>query len=35
VIVTFLQGLFRVVRVLRTRAFLERQLEALLSGLSL
>ena len=35
VIVTFLQGLFRVVRVLRSRAELERQIEALLTGLGL
>jgi len=35
VIVTFLQGLFRVVRVLRSRAEMERQIEALLAGLGL
>jgi len=34
-IVTFLQGLFRVVRVLRSRKEMERQIEALLRGLGL
>jgi len=35
VIVTYLQGLFRVVRVLKDRREMERQIEALLSGLGL
>ena len=35
VIVTFLQGFFRVVRVLKDRAEMERQVEAMLAGLSL
>jgi hypothetical protein len=35
VIVTFLQGFFRVIRVLRDRAEMERQIEALLHGLGL
>jgi len=35
VIVTFPQGVFRVVRVLRDRAEMERQVDALLSGLGL
>jgi len=35
VVVTFLQGLFRVVRVLRTRREMERQVEAVLTGLGL
>jgi TetR/AcrR family transcriptional repressor of nem operon len=35
VIVTFLQGLFRVVRVLTDRAHMERQIEAVLRGLGL
>jgi TetR/AcrR family transcriptional regulator, transcriptional repressor for nem operon len=35
VIVTFLQGLFRVVRVLKDRAQMERQIEAILTGLGL
>lgn len=34
-LVTYLQGLFRVVRVLQSRAELERQIEALLTGLGL
>ncbi|HLK03617.1 MAG TPA: TetR/AcrR family transcriptional regulator [Candidatus Acidoferrum sp.] len=34
-IVTYLQGLFRVVRVLQSRAEVERQIEALLTGLGL
>lgn len=34
-IVTYLQGLFRVIRVLQSRAEVERQIEALLSGLGL
>jgi hypothetical protein len=33
--VTYLQGLFRVVRVLQTRAEVERQIETLLTGLGL
>jgi hypothetical protein len=35
VIVTYLQGLFRVIRVLQTRAEVERQIETLLTGLGL
>ena len=35
VIVTYLQGLFRVVRVLKDRREMERQIEALLRGLGL
>lgn len=35
VIVTYLQGLFRVIRVLHDRAHVERQIEALLLGLGL
>src|SRR5215470_2107372 len=35
VIVTYLQGLFRVVRVLKDRRKMEREIEALLSGLGL
>jgi TetR/AcrR family transcriptional regulator, transcriptional repressor for nem operon len=35
VLVTYLQGLFRVIRVLLTRAEIERQIEALLTGLGL
>jgi TetR/AcrR family transcriptional repressor of nem operon len=35
VIVTYLQGLFRVIRVLQSRAEVERQIEALLRGLGL
>ena len=35
VIVTYLQGLFRVIRVLQSRAEVERQIEALLTGLGL
>jgi TetR/AcrR family transcriptional repressor of nem operon len=35
VLVTYLQGLFRVIRVLQTRAELERQIDALLNGLGL
>jgi TetR/AcrR family transcriptional regulator, transcriptional repressor for nem operon len=35
VVVTYLQGLFRVIRVLLTRAEVEQQIEALLSGLGL
>ncbi|MFJ9370703.1 TetR/AcrR family transcriptional regulator [Nocardia sp. NPDC101769] len=35
VVVTFLQGLFRVIRVLDDRARMERQIEALLTGLGL
>ena len=35
VIVTYLQGLFRVIRVLQGRAEVERQIEALLTGLGL
>jgi TetR/AcrR family transcriptional repressor of nem operon len=35
VILTYLQGLFRVIRVLQNRAQVERQIEALLSGLGL
>jgi TetR/AcrR family transcriptional regulator, transcriptional repressor for nem operon len=35
VIVTYLQGLFRVIRVLQSRAQVERQIEALLLGLKL
>ncbi len=35
VLVTFLQGLFRVVRVLKDRKEMERQVEAVLSGLGL
>jgi TetR/AcrR family transcriptional repressor of nem operon len=35
VLVTYLQGLFRVIRVLQSRAQVERQIEALLSGLGL
>jgi TetR/AcrR family transcriptional repressor of nem operon len=35
VIVTFLQGLFRVVRVLTDRAHMERQIEAVLGGVGL
>jgi len=35
VIVTYLQGLFRVIRVLKDRRQMERQIEALLSGLGL
>ena len=35
VIFTFLQGLFRVIRVLQSRAQVERQIEALLGGLGL
>jgi hypothetical protein len=35
VLVTFLQGLFRVIRVLQNRSEVERQLEMLLSGLGL
>jgi hypothetical protein len=35
VIVTYLQGLFRVVRVLKDRREMERQIKALLSGLGL
>jgi TetR/AcrR family transcriptional repressor of nem operon len=35
VVVTFLQGMFRVIRVLRNRAEVERQVEALLRGLGL
>jgi TetR/AcrR family transcriptional repressor of nem operon len=34
-IVTYLQGLFRVARILNDRAQLERQIEALLTGLGL
>ena len=35
VIVTYLQGLFRVIRVLQSRAEVERQIETLLNGLGL
>ena len=35
VIVTYLQGLFRVIRVLQTRHEIERQIDALLAGLGL
>jgi TetR/AcrR family transcriptional regulator, transcriptional repressor for nem operon len=35
VIVTYLQGMFRVIRVLHDRAHIERQIEALLAGLGL
>jgi TetR/AcrR family transcriptional regulator, transcriptional repressor for nem operon len=35
VIVTYLQGLFRVIRVLQSRAEVERQIETLLTGLGL
>ena len=35
VLVTYLQGLFRVVRVLQSRAELERQIDALLNGLGI
>lgn len=35
VVVTFLQGMFRVIRVLQNRAEVERQVEALLRGLGL
>jgi hypothetical protein len=35
VLTTYLQGLFRVIRVLQDRAQIERQVEALLSGLGL
>jgi TetR/AcrR family transcriptional repressor of nem operon len=35
VLVTYLQGLFRVVRVLQSRAEIERQIDALLNGLGL
>lgn len=35
VLVTYLQGLFRVIRVLQSRAELERQIDALLNGLGL
>jgi len=35
VLVTYLQGLFRVIRVLQNRAQVERQVEALLNGLGL
>jgi TetR/AcrR family transcriptional repressor of nem operon len=35
VIVTYLQGLFRIIRVLQNRAQVERQIEALLNGLGL
>jgi TetR/AcrR family transcriptional repressor of nem operon len=35
VLVTYLQGLFRVIRVLQNRAQVERQIESLLSGLGL
>jgi len=35
VVVTYLQGLFRVIRVLQSRAEVERQIEALLQGLGL
>ena len=35
VVVTYLQGLFRVVRILNSRPQLERQIEVLLTGLGL
>lgn len=35
VLVTYLQGLFRVIRVLQSRAEIERQIDALLNGLGL